>query len=79
MNPEAKEWLVEYWEPLFAGRGWTVASQPGPRFEHFYPVKPMSFEKAASLAKRRHTASVANLQYRVRNVRTGDILPAAIL
>jgi len=75
MNPEAKEWLVEYW-PLFAAR-WLLTHAALPSTSRV--VEPMSFEKAASLAKGRHATSHAHLQYRVRNVRTGDILPAAIL
>jgi len=62
MNPEASEWIVEFF--LWNDR-WSGCSNM------------VSFAEAAREAKRREDLSL--FTYRIRNARTNDILPAAIL
>jgi len=67
---EAEEWVIECWHLT----GW-VRSYNSMGVEE--PVR--SFTSAARMAKRKELYFVFGMPYRIRNIRTGDILPAAIL
>ena len=81
MNANTEDWIVEYWDVF--GRG--VASFGG--YSENYP----SLSKREALTCPRYTLEEAlkmmahrssnytHLMYRVHNVCTGDVLPAAIL
>jgi len=69
MNPEAKEWVLELW---WRGARWATAAGKGDK-----DLVPSSFEEVGREAKARQEFN--SLVYRVRNLRTGDVIPAAIL
>jgi len=77
MSIEVEEWVVEYLSIRGFARssrsGWIRSARNGKC------ISPLSIAEAMKIAKRRGAFNMHVLEYRIRNLRTGDILPAAIL
>ena len=85
MNADTEEWVIEYWAHTRWGESdlhnmvldtdCTFSSSP------YVPLFTLSY--AMTMAKARlgmpRLIMMRHIVYRLRNVRTGDILPAAIL
>jgi hypothetical protein len=81
MDLNAKEWVIEYYDRVrgpFPGDWFIVGNPYGP----VVIEKAMEFvKKFQVLADTTHFLGMTStvIQYRIRNLTTGDILPAVIL
>ena len=84
MRHEAVEWVVEYLGFYSQSNEPTAKSKKGMKLwirsvRNGKCISPLSIAEAMKIAKKRGEFNLRILEYRIRNLRTGDILPEAIL
>ena len=85
MNAEAEEWVIEYWDTVWLESDLhNMILEEDETFSKAHARTPLlTLSRAALVLKVRERLwdqrEYAKIIYRLRNVRTGDILPSLIL